>query len=633
MAKLNNFSVSEFLGLNTSISDIGTLKKGVSPDSLNFLTSKFGDSISLRGGSKLLGQTRNTGVGKITGMGIGTRYNGVQIPFFSCGRKVKYYDSVTDDTIEIGTDILPVGASGEDTWFISYQNLAGSFIYYGSPNASVYKTPVANPGSYVDQSVVDYRFGVAKISQNRMFAGQRKGTASANFDKTGLYLSYIDKALLSSYTQTTGEAFGTGDGVTKTFIHTLTNITGKFTGMYIAVTDTVESFLDDRNGGLVGSAGGTGTVNYATGVVSVTFAVAPAGAQAITCSYYKEDSTSTGILDFSGTTFGQGATFRQDDGGGNLMSILPINNVEYCFHLLKTWQLTTATSSSETSTNLPYRNVGIPYPRAAHPNVDGVIFVDMSRPTEPKFRRLQIAPNTTNLTIEPISVSDALSLSGYGFDYAVAFAWGDYEIFCVQRKVNNVVENHNSRMFIRNVYSKAWDVVDFYASCLVEYTGKLLAGDSISNNVMELFSGYDDDGSTIDNYWTDGDMNLGVENMKTVHRMRVQGLIQPDQNLNVSFSVDGGNFVFYKKIEGKGSYVDLGTNILIGSDTIGSGVVGSGGGDTAHPYFIDFPIHIERFNTIRIKFEATNIGYVSVFEYMYVDIRDKSRKISPARTL
>jgi hypothetical protein len=81
-------------------------------------------------------------------------------------------------------------------------------MYLGSPNSSIYKIPVANPGSAVDQSVANHRFGVFQIGQNRSFAGQRKGTTAGNEDKTGLYLSYIDKALLSSFTQVTAEVVG-----------------------------------------------------------------------------------------------------------------------------------------------------------------------------------------------------------------------------------------------------------------------------------------------------------------------------------------------------------------------------------------------------------------------------------------
>jgi hypothetical protein len=187
----------------------------------------------------------------------------------------------------------------------------------------------------------------------------------------------------------TGEAYGTGNGSTITFTHTLAAISAPKTAAYLSVTDGTETFVDDKNGTLVGSAGGIGTVNYATGAVSVTFAAAPANLQAITCSYYHETSTTTGILDFTGSGNGQGKSFRQDDGGGNLMAIYNIGTVEYCLHEYKTWQLTTSLDDT-TTTNLPYRQIGISYSRAAYQTPDGIILADLSHPTDPKFRKMQV---------------------------------------------------------------------------------------------------------------------------------------------------------------------------------------------------------------------------------------------------
>lgn len=628
-----DFKVEKFYGLNTNIKDLKTLKAGVSPDSLNWITGgKEGDRIELRRGQALLGQTRVEGAGKVTGLGVGIRYDAEEIPYFSMGRKVKYYNESTDDVVEIGTDILPSGADGEDVWFRAYQNLAGSFMYFGSPNSSVYKSPVANPGNAVDQSVNNYRWGVFHIGQNRVYAGQRNGTVAGNQDKTGLYLSYIDKALLSSYTQVTGEAFGTGDGSTETFADTLADITGVRTAMYVSVTDGVETFIDDRNGNMIGNAGGTGTVNYATGAVSVTFANAPANAAPITCSYYHETSTSAGILDFTGGANGQGKSFRQDNGAGNIMAVFNLNTIAYCFHLLKTWQFTATLDDTE-STNLEYRNVGIPYSRAAFQTPEGIIFADLSRPTDPKFRRLQVLQGTTNNTIEPIALSDALDLSRYAFDQCVAFRWGDFEIFCVQEIVNGTPNAFNSVMLIRNVLSGAWDVVDYYGSCLVEYKGTLLAGDPISSNVFTLFSGFDDDGDVIENYWTSSDLDLGTDRLKTCRRLVVDGLIQKDQSIKVYLSLNGSAFSEVFEIEGDGSYVDTGINTTIGSQTLGSKVIGGGGGVTAHPFEVDIPINTDKFTHIRIKVVAQNIGYAAVNSFTFKDIRDKGRKNIPSRTI
>lgn len=624
---LNDFSITQFFGLQTSVKDIKTLKPGYSPDSKNWLTSKFKDSIELRRGYARLGTTEVTGTGKVTGLGIGLRYDGVSVPFFSYGRKVKYYDVTTDDTVEVGTDMLPAGADGEDVWFKAYQGLAGSFIYLGSSNSGIYKIPTANPGSAVDQSVNNYRFGVFHIGQNRSFAGQRNGTVAGNNDKTGLYLSYIDKDQLSDFTQVIGESVGASGSTTYT--GTLAVVGSGKTIMYTSFAEAGgETLVDDRNGNLVGDAGSTGTINYATGAYSITFNHSTVGA--VTVSYYHETATSTGILDFTGSANGQGKSFRQDDGGGNIMAIFNINTIEYCLHKLKTWQLTTTLDDTGT-TNLPYRNIGIPYPRAAFQTPEGIIMADLSRPTDPKFRQMQVLQGTNIQTIEPISISDDLDLSGYAFDKCVAFRWGDYEIFCAQELTNGVANEHNSVMFVHNVISNAWDVFDYFASCLEEYDGTLIAGDSVSNNVYTLFSGFDEDGDIISNYWKSSDLNLGSDNLKNCRRMVVSGLIQQDQSFTVSLSYDGGAFAVVQTIEGSGSYVDTGIEVSIGSQTIGTKTIGGGGGVTASPYEISFPINSDRFINVQVKVEALGIGHVSVHELKFCDIRNKGRHNLPVR--
>jgi len=64
-------------------------------------------------------------------------------------------------------------------------------------------------------------------------------------------------------------AIETGDGDTKAFTGTLAAIPVE--PGTVAITDGVETFADDGCGRLTGSAGGTGTVNYKTGVYSITF--------------------------------------------------------------------------------------------------------------------------------------------------------------------------------------------------------------------------------------------------------------------------------------------------------------------------------------------------------------------------
>lgn len=622
-----DFVIENFYGLNTAIKDSKVLKPGTSPDSLNWITTREKDSIELRRGYTRLGLT-DAGAGRVSGLGVGLDFDANEVLFLACGRKLKYYDSVTDDMVEIGSDTLPVGADDEDVWMQPYQALGGAHILMGSPNSSVYKIPVANPGSIEDQQTNSYRWGVFHIGQNRVFSGQRNGTVSGNFDKTGFYLSYIDKDQLSDFTEVTGEALA-GSGVS--YSVTLAAITAKRTAMYVTVTDGTETFKDDRNGGLIGSAGGTGTVNYATGEVAVTFSVAPGGP--VTASYYWEDYTSAGILDFSGGANGQGKSFRQDNGGGELMAVFNIGTTNYCFHRYKTWQFLSSLDDTN-STNLEYRNVGIPYPRAAWQTPDGIILADVARTNEPKFRKMKVLEATQVDTIEPLSISDSLDLTGYGFSKCVAYRWGDYEIFCVQKKTLGVIDAHNSVMFIHNVVSKIWDKLDYYASVLVEYNGMLIAGDSLTNNALILFSGFDENGDVIPNYWTTSDLDLGMTNLKTVRRMVMSGLIQNDQSLQVQASYNGGAWVTIYTILGDADYVDAGIEVSIGSKTIGSAVIGGGGGDeTASPYEVDFPVNSDRFTDVRLRLAAQSVGFVSVDSITFKDIRNKGKKHMPSRTV
>ena len=82
----------------------------------------------------------------------------------------------------------------------------------------------------------------------------------------------------------------TGDGATTAFGFTL-EFTVKPSS--ISITDTVETFTDDGAGVLTGDQGGSGTVNYLTGVVSITFNSAPLTSQAINATYVSIGLTAT----------------------------------------------------------------------------------------------------------------------------------------------------------------------------------------------------------------------------------------------------------------------------------------------------------------------------------------------------
>ena len=657
LAYLPEYKVSKFNGMLTEVKDLREVPDGYSPDQRNWLTLTNQRGIELRRGTALLGQTRTAGTSPITGLGVGTRFDGTQVPFWTHDRKIKYYDSVADDQAEIGTDTLPSAADGEDTFIEPYQNIAGAFVYITSPNSGGFKVPVANPDSAVAQSITTHR-GFLKFGQSRGFLTNRNGTTTGNEDKSSLYVSKVDKVALSQYpSQVTAENVGTGDGVETDFTDTLAQITGARTAMYVVITDGTETFTDNRNGVLVGDLGGTGTINYATGEVSFSFATAPANSQAITASYYYEDATSGGILDFSITDVsdrqpGEGNIFPQFDGGGNLNSVFPLATVFYCFHELKTWQVSIPvddeSGSTSVSTNLPFREkMGVESPYGVFGGERGVYFMNTAVKNKPEFMRLELFAGATESNVAiPKNLSELIDFSPFSFEKTVVREWGEYALCCNQQVRNGVTDSFNSLMWVFNKSNGAWDLMESPASALAELDGTLIAGDSLTPNVFTLFSGFDDDGEPIANYWTSGQTDLSIMGLKRFTRFAIEGLIQSSQRFKISMSFDGGDFVDVAYVDGAGSYVDSGASISVGSYTVGAQSVGGAQTVLANPYRVEFNVQSPKFRYVRVRFEAAVLpenaeeldepqaggGYISIHSYAFKDIRQKSLRSLPERT-
>ena len=651
--------------------------------------------------------TEVTGSGRVTAVKVGKKFDGTQIPFFTYNRKLNYYDSSTGLTVESGSDIFPASASGEDISLTSYQSLAGSYIYASSPNSSLYKINVANPASVSDLLESTYR-GYIKATQGRMFLWNRKDKFGGS-DKTGLYLSAIDRDSLADYSFTEGELLGSGNGATTAFSGTLAlasiqsaitkktamfvrvaggvttakNITGisqatsavitavghglsvgdvvviqdvvgmtqinKLIGIVLTVptADTfsvdidssaftayssggtiskAELFTDNRDGVLTGNLGGTGTINYVTGAISVTFSSAVINTGSVVMDYYSEDATNLGIADFvqgAGTSIADSLTFRQDD-AGLFQNIGNIGSTTYCAHTIKTYALRLVSSSD--ITNLPYRErAGIPYWRAFCPTGDGIYYLDATDTKNPVVRILEISKFTSEVV--PRSISDDLDLSGYVFDYGVIFEWGNYICLAGRTQDSSV----NNRLFMFNRIWKSWEVHSFRVSDMDAYNGALIAGDSGSNNLFKLFTGLADEDSIIENYFITGSDLTGVEGSKVLMRMKVEGYIGIDQQLDISYSLDNGAFVLAKSILGNGSYVDISQRKVIGNSTLGEQMLGGGQevseGIEASPYEVEFFVGTAKYERITLKFEAKQIGYVSVSGYGFVDNRFKSMKV------
>lgn len=590
---------------------------------LNWVTG--GTKIALRGGYGRLGTTNNA-TGPITGLRVAKNVGlneTTQTVFRKRGRKLEYYDTATDDWIETGTDIFPVAGENEHVSMENYHSITGSQLHINGPNTGPFKVMVANPGSSTDLYDSSKNFkGYIRVKQNRTFLWNRGGTTK---DTTGLYGSYLDKDEATDFTQISGEAASTSGTLA------FKAAGAKRTCFEVTFTDGTETFTDNLDGTLTGSAGGTGTINYTTGVYALTFAAAPG---AITATYRWEDSTATGIVDFTKSTprtAGQGFIFRQDDGGGKFIAILAIGGTEYCLHETKTWALTLSDDDTN-PTNLIYRDrVGAPSFRAAVESGDGIYYIDDTDENDPHLRLLSFDMGGSEVI--PKSVSKRLKLNnervgksfiGFVFDQAAMIEWGDLIVFACRTSDSTV----NNRVFTYNKQTGAIDEHDYFVSCFDIYDGSLIAGDSVSGNVNILFSGLDDDDSVITNYWEGALSDLGIARLKKQKKIILQGEIGREQSIKVSCAIDRGAFVEIGTILGTGSYVDTTQRVIIGSQTIGSGTIGGDStGIEAYNYMHEFSMPTGNFEKIMLRFEALGLGYASISTVIHKDLREKWARI------
>ena len=615
-----------------------SIPRGSSARSLNWLTK--GTKIELRRGMELVGTTENTGVGKITGLASVKKPDGTDLLIRTRKQKVEYLDTATDDWVENGSDVLPAAvvatdSLGEEISIEPYQNAQGPQAWLNSKTAGPHKIMTANPGSITSLYVQGTNYkGHMRIKKGRMYVWDRAGNPDNRVD---LFASKLDVKASSDYTQISGEAIGSAGSLTYTGTLAFKGSGARRVCLEITFTDGVETFADNGDGTLTGTAGGTGTINYTTGAYSITFNALAAGS--VTATYRWGDDSSGGIADFgfSATRVATEGFILKQALGGDFQNLMALNGVEYCLHKTATWAVTISVDDLDL-TNLIFRaKVGIPNHRAAVETADGVYYIDDTDENDPHFRILTLDTSSSEVVPRSISkqfkISDihvGIDLSDYTFDMSAAIEFGDFVLFACRTKDAEI----NNRVFVYNKVNKATDVLDYFVSCFALYDGTLVAGDSLSDNVFTLFSGTDDNQSYIANTWDSSIDDLGHQGLKRVVELTVEGEIGPDQALKISMSVDRGSFVEVRSpsdvvanthaVEGSGDYIDRTQRVSVGALTLGRGEVGGGGdGLEAYHYRRTFRIALDKFRFIQFRLEAMELGYVSLTEFTFDDVRLK----------
>jgi len=594
--------------------DSELIAQDAASDSLSWITED--GRIQLARGRQEEGTDASVAVGGIFGEIFAPQNDGGSVHFRKKNTKIQY------NLAGVWTDIVTGLTDASLYFFAPYASLAGNFVYVGGPDG-LYKIHTSFPATAKNMYDASKNHkGFILINESRMFLWNRFDVPT---DKTALYLSKIDPQG-TNYTTVTNENLG-ASGAT-TYTGTLAAISATRFVFGINITGTtgtgVETFTDNNNGVLTGNLGGTGTINYATGEYSVTFhAVTTAGN--IEADYQWEDSNIGGITDFTFSAprvAGEGDFIPQEYLGEPIQNVIPFDNKYYSLKTTSVYELD-LTADDTNATNAVYRaDIGIPYYRAAKATGKGIAYMDTANPSKPFLSMLIRNPVGGNL--EPINLCPLFAWENYQYDQCVIDTWGENIVISAR----TADSDNNNRLFLVNTTQKYSVDVSYYGvNTFAQNSGLLYGGSSIAEVVYELFSEFDDLGTTIDNYWEGKDENYGDDTLKRFRYLQLSGLIEPNQSYEVWAYYDGGSAELLGTVVGNESYVDINAPQLIGTKMIGTTLVGGGTFVTVFPYLLQMRVKTPKFRVRKLRFEAKGYGYVSVEWQKDFDILTFEQKI------
>ena len=566
-------------------------------DSKNWITKD--GSIVLSNGRALVGEEGS--VGAIRGLHFGYKTNGDKILFRKTETAIQYLDG------ETWTDIVTGLTSGSEYSFANYTSLSGYFVFISGADG-FYKINTANPTSYIDL------YDATKNDKGRIMIdkGRLLMWNCENASKTTLKLSYIDSQDSEVYTTVTGEAFTSLSG---TLAFKAGGAKRNCFAPLFTITATSETYTDNKDGTLTGSAGGTGTINYITGAYTLS------NAGVGTVSYQYEDSTVKGLADFTFSATrvaSEGNRITQDIGGDAILDVeVSQDGVYYSLKEQSAYSLSLS-ADDDTFTNLVYRrDIGIKSFRAACSTSKGIVFMNTANPDNPELTILQ--RNVYGDNIEPYSLLTHFDFGKYDYSDCTIETFGKYiAVMCKSEG-----KEYNDTILLCSIEDKTVDVTSYEARLLVKNEGNVYVGSPITQSVYQVFTGFDDESYPISNYWISKNEKYSAsisENLKKFKKIRIMGLIDPDQKIEVYESYDDAGFSLVGTIVGNGSYVDYSNPQTIGTNMIGDVQIGGNDAVSIYPFFCELKVKTPKFRKRQRMFVVTGIGYVSISMMLDRDI-------------
>lgn len=532
--------------------------------------------------------------GKNRGLWKGYKVDGTVIFFRKNTTLIEYFDGTTWQTTITGLTLTA------EYSFANYSSLAGNFVL-ASGIDGLYKINTANPASYCSLYSKQSVTGAAGNDKGKIMIdkGRLIMWDCADASKTILKLSWVDGQDSDVYTAVTGEATASLGG---TLAFKAGSALRNCFGAIITLTVSGEVYSDNKDGTLTGSLGGTGTINYISGAYTIS------NAGVGTVNYSWENSNSKGITDFSFNVTtrvaGTGNLIMQNIGGDAIQSVLIGQDGNY-YSLKKNSAYQLAISADDTTfTNLVYNSdMGIPFFRAGVSTVRGIVFINTANPDKPE---LTILEKNILGNIVPTVLFPQFKFSNYSYDDCCIDTWERYIVIACQSSDSDF----NDTILLCDIANKTVDIGAYPARTFAKDAGVLYAGSPITDSVHKIFNGFDDEGFVIDNFAILKGETYGSENLKKFRKLKIQGLIEPDQDVGIYISYDDADFQLIGTIDGRGGYVDLGTPRTVGSNMVGTVPIGGDNAATVYPFFYGLDMATPKFRKRELKFIATGIGYV-----------------------
>lgn len=534
--------------------------------------------------------------GSVTGEIFGYKVNGTKVHWRKIGTKIQYLNGTT------WTDVITGLTSAADYSFTNYSSLAGAFTFAIGVDG-IYKMNNANPGSFISlySSTKNFK-GKAFIDKGRMILWDVPN------DKTSIRGSYIDAQNGTVYTTVTGEAT---TSLTGTLAFKAGGATRNAFGIQITLTGTGEVYSDNFSGTLTGTLGGTGTINYVSGAYTLS------NAGVGTANYQWEDSNIKGVTDFTKSATrlaGEGFIFPQDEGGDPILNVVIGSDGYYSMKQNSAYRLS-IDSDDLGATNEVYRKqMGTMSYRGSLSTSKGIIFINTTNPEKPEMTILQ--PNLAGDSLVPVVLFPQFKFANYLYDDCTVESYERY-ILVACKSLNATV---NDTLLLCDLTAKTVNITGYAGRTFVSNDGLLYMGSSIVQSVYQLFSGFDDDGYALQNYWlgkgeTWGGKEGGLmgQYLKKYRKIRLKGGISLNQSYAVYISYDDAGFQLVGGVLGSGSYVDYSSPQTIGSNYVGESQIGGDQLTSVYPYFVEIRLKkVPKFRKRIVKFVALGIGYVHV---------------------